>query len=143
MRSLLTSRKREFIEPSCYIYVPDGSGALRKSRCWLNSCVLRKYNMHLNIGLMRHYATNRKVEGSIPNEVTGFLNLPNPSSSCMALGSTSSNRNVCQVSSWGVKGSWHVRLIVSPTYVTRLSRMNVVAPTLWSSTACYRDSFIF
>jgi hypothetical protein len=36
-----------------------------------------------------HYATSRKVVGSIPDEVIGFFfNLPNPSSRTMALGST-------------------------------------------------------
>jgi hypothetical protein len=36
-----------------------------------------------------HYATSRKVTGSIPDEVIGiFFNLPNPSSRTMALGST-------------------------------------------------------
>jgi hypothetical protein len=37
---------------------------------------------------LRHYATSQKAAGSIPVEVIGFLNLPNPSSSTMALGST-------------------------------------------------------
>jgi hypothetical protein len=37
---------------------------------------------------LRHYATSRKVAGSIPDEVIGFFNLPNPSSRTMALGST-------------------------------------------------------
>jgi hypothetical protein len=37
---------------------------------------------------MRHYATNRKVAGSIPDGVIGFFNRPNPSSCTMALGST-------------------------------------------------------
>jgi hypothetical protein len=37
---------------------------------------------------LRHYATSRKVAGSIPDEVTGFFNSPNPSSRTMALGST-------------------------------------------------------
>jgi hypothetical protein len=37
---------------------------------------------------LRHYATSRKVEGLIPDEITGFFNLPNPSSRTMALGST-------------------------------------------------------
>jgi hypothetical protein len=35
----------------------------------------------------RHYATSRKVAGSIP-DVIGFFNWPNPSSRTMALGST-------------------------------------------------------
>jgi hypothetical protein len=33
-------------------------------------------------------ATSRKVAGSIPDEVIGFFNWPNPSSRIMALGST-------------------------------------------------------
>jgi hypothetical protein len=37
-----------------------------------------------------HYATSRKVAGSIPDEVIAFLNWPNPSSSSMVLGSTQS-----------------------------------------------------
>jgi hypothetical protein len=37
---------------------------------------------------MRNYTTGRKVAGSIPDEVIGFLNVPNPSSRNMALGST-------------------------------------------------------
>jgi hypothetical protein len=37
---------------------------------------------------LRHYATSRKVAGSIPDEVIGFFNWPNPSSRTMALGST-------------------------------------------------------
>jgi hypothetical protein len=35
-----------------------------------------------------HYATSRKVAGSIPDEVIGFFKWPNPSSRTMALGST-------------------------------------------------------
>jgi hypothetical protein len=37
---------------------------------------------------LRHYATSRKVAGSIPDEVIGFFNWPNPSSRTMALEST-------------------------------------------------------
>jgi hypothetical protein len=39
-------------------------------------------------GWLRHYATSRKVAGSIPDEVAGFFNWPNPSSRTMAPGST-------------------------------------------------------
>jgi hypothetical protein len=35
-----------------------------------------------------HYATSRKVAGSIPDEVIGFFSSPNHSSRTMALGST-------------------------------------------------------
>jgi hypothetical protein len=41
-----------------------------------------------DIRLLRHYATSLKLAGSIPDEVTGFLNWPNPSSRTMNLGST-------------------------------------------------------
>jgi hypothetical protein len=37
---------------------------------------------------LRHYATSRNVAGSIPDEVIGFFNWPNPSSRTMVLGST-------------------------------------------------------
>jgi hypothetical protein len=37
--------------------------------------------------VLRHYATNRKVVGSIPDEMI-FLNLPNPSGRTRALGFT-------------------------------------------------------
>jgi hypothetical protein len=48
---------------------------------------------------LRHYATSRKVAGSIPDEVIGFFSWPNPSSCTMALGSTqplteTSTRNI-------------------------------------------------
>jgi hypothetical protein len=36
------------------------------------------------------YAISRKVAGSIPDDVIGFFNWPNPSSRIMALGSTQS-----------------------------------------------------
>jgi hypothetical protein len=37
---------------------------------------------------LRHYATNRKVTGSIPDGVIGVFHLHNPSDRTMALGST-------------------------------------------------------
>jgi hypothetical protein len=37
---------------------------------------------------LRHYATSRKVAGSIPNEVIGFFNRRNHCSRIMAQGST-------------------------------------------------------
>jgi hypothetical protein len=45
---------------------------------------------------LKHYVTSRKVAGSIPNEVIGFLNWLNPSSRTIALGSTQrlSTRNL-------------------------------------------------
>jgi hypothetical protein len=40
------------------------------------------------MGWQRHYSTSRKVEGSSPDEATGYFNLPNPSSCTVALEST-------------------------------------------------------
>jgi hypothetical protein len=37
---------------------------------------------------LKHYATGRKVTGSIPDEIIGFFNWPNPSSRTMVRGST-------------------------------------------------------
>jgi hypothetical protein len=37
---------------------------------------------------LRHYATSRKVAGSISDEAIGFFNWTNPSSRTMAMGST-------------------------------------------------------
>jgi hypothetical protein len=69
---------------------------------------------------MRHYATSRKVAGSIPDEAIGFffsiylILLPGVDWAC--------KRNECQESSWGVKGGRHVRLTTSPSYGSRWSR---------------------
>jgi hypothetical protein len=53
---------------------------------------------------LRHYATSREVSSSISDEVIGFLNLTNPSSCTMALGSTQTlDRNEYQESCWGQK----------------------------------------
>jgi hypothetical protein len=48
----------------------------------------RIHTGHAVVYLLRQYATSRKVADSIPDEVTGFFNKPNPSSRTMALGST-------------------------------------------------------
>jgi hypothetical protein len=50
---------------------------------------------------MRHYATSRKVAGSISDQVIGFFNLPNPSSRTMALGST---QPLTETSTWNLSG---------------------------------------
>jgi hypothetical protein len=43
------------------------------------------FRLHMDLTL--HYATNLKVAGSIPDEVTGFFNWRNPSGRTVALGS--------------------------------------------------------
>jgi hypothetical protein len=53
---------------------------------------------------MRHYATSRKVAGSIPNEVIGLFNWPNPSSLSMALWSTQPLTEMSIRNPPGVKG---------------------------------------
>jgi hypothetical protein len=97
------------------------------------------------------YATNRKVSGSIPYEIIGFFNLPNPSSLNMVLGSTQpltemitrnlpgGNRSLKVAvqgpdyygpplihqfihSFLGVKGGRRLRLTSAQPYVSRLSR---------------------
>jgi hypothetical protein len=68
---------------------------------------------------LRHYATNRKVAGSIPDKIIAFFYWPNPSSLIMAL-------NLLQ--KWvpgillGVKGDRRVKLTTSPSSVIRFSR---------------------
>jgi hypothetical protein len=61
--------------------------------------------------LLHHSAVSlrrlRVASGSIPDEVTGFFNLPIPFSRNMTLGSTVSNRNEYQESSWGKRCPAH------------------------------------
>jgi hypothetical protein len=59
---------------------------------------------------LRHYATSRKVAGSIPDEVTGFFSLPNSSS--LTTIDSASNRHEFR----------RVRL-TSPSSMIRLSRI--------------------
>jgi hypothetical protein len=54
---------------------------------------------------LNHYPTSRKVAVSIPNEVTGSFDWPNPSNRTIGPGVDSAfNRNEDQESSWGGKG---------------------------------------
>jgi hypothetical protein len=50
------------------------------------SCVLFYGKGTRRRSWLLHYATSRQVAGSIPDEVIGFFNWPNPSSRTMALG---------------------------------------------------------
>jgi hypothetical protein len=71
---------------------------------------------------LRHYATNRKLAGSSPDEVD-FFNLLNPSSCTMTLGSTQLLTEMSTSKpSWGAKGSRRVRLTTLPPSVSRFSK---------------------
>jgi hypothetical protein len=72
---------------------------------------------------LSHYATSRKVAGSIPDKVTGFFQFTYSFQLHYGPGVDSeSNRNEYQEYSLGVKGGWHVRLTTLLPSVSRLSR---------------------
>jgi hypothetical protein len=68
---------------------------------------------------LRHYATSRKVAGSIPDEV---INWSNPSSRTVALESTQPLTEISTRNLLGVKGGRRVRLTIIPPSMSRLSR---------------------
>jgi hypothetical protein len=50
-------------------------------------CIVSEWGTRQRSSL-RHCATSQKVAGSIPVEITGYINLPNTSSRILALAST-------------------------------------------------------
>jgi hypothetical protein len=64
-----------------------------------------------------------KSGGSIPNEVTGFFNSPNPSSLSMALGSNQPLTEMSTMNLPGGKWERRVRLTISTPSVSRKSRI--------------------
>jgi hypothetical protein len=91
------------------------------------------------------YATSWKFAGSIPYEVTGFFNWPNPSSRTMALGSTQpltkmSTRNP-PVGKWRPALEADLNAICEPIVEKILEPRRLT--TLWASTASYKNSCTF
>jgi hypothetical protein len=69
--------------------------------------LFRVKNFLADITMLRgggHYATSRKLEGSILDKVIGFFILPNPSSLIMALGSTQPLTEITTMNLLGGKG---------------------------------------
>jgi hypothetical protein len=81
---------------------------------------------------------SREVAGSIPDEVIGFLNWPNPSSRTMALGST---QPLTEMSTKNLPGGKRPPAICEPIVYKMWEPQHLT--TLWAFMACYRDSFIF
>jgi hypothetical protein len=100
-----------------------------------------QYRSHL-----RHYATSRKVAGSIPDDVIGFFNWPNHSSCNMAWCSIQALTEMNTRSLHGNKGG--------PARKTDKVTVNCERifykmwefrrlTNLWAFTASYRNSFTF
>jgi hypothetical protein len=77
---------------------------------------------------LRHYATRRMFADSSTDEVD-FFNLPNSSSSTMALMSTQPLTEMSTRTFREGKGDWRVRLTKLPPSVSRVSRENMGALT--------------
>jgi hypothetical protein len=82
--------------------------------------------------------------GSIPDEVIGFFNSPNPSSRTLALGLSQpltemSTRNLPGGKGRLARGADSLTAICEPTVYKMWEPRRLTA--LWAFTACYRDSF--
>jgi hypothetical protein len=95
---------------------------------------------------LRHYATNRKVADSIPDEVIGIFSRPNPSSRTMVLGLTQpltemSTRNFPGGKERPMSKADNIIAICEKIVLRMWEPRNLT--TQWASTACYRNSFTF
>jgi hypothetical protein len=97
------------------------------SHLWIDFFFLFTEILGQMVAWFRYCAASWKVVGSIPDEVMGFFNSPNPSSLTMALGVTQPL----------------IEMSTSLASVNKLSRKcgSIDVTTLWVSLACYRDSF--
>jgi hypothetical protein len=95
---------------------------------------------------LKHYATSRKITGSITDEVSEFFNWPNPSSRTMVLGSTQPLTEMSTRIHPGGKGQ-PARKADDLTAICELIVYKMWEPrrltTWWASTTCYSDSFFF
>jgi hypothetical protein len=96
------------------------------------------------VAYLKHYATSRKVAGSIPDEVIGVFSWSNPSSRTMALGSTQPLTDLSTRNYPGGKGrpmlkADNLTAICEPIVYKMWEPRRLTA--LWASTACYKDSF--
>jgi hypothetical protein len=87
-----------------------------------------------------------RSRGSIPDEVNGFFNWPNPSSRIMALGSTQpltemSTRNLPAGKGRPVCGADNLTATCESIVYKMWEPQHLT--TLWAFMACYRDSFTF
>jgi hypothetical protein len=95
---------------------------------------------------LRNYGTSQKVMGSIPYEVNGFFNWPNPFGHTMGIGSTQplsemSTRNLPGGKEWlACKADILTAICVLTIDIMWEPLHNT---TVWAFTACYRDSFTF
>jgi hypothetical protein len=88
--------------------------------------------------------SSHKIEGSLPDDVTGFFNRSNPSSYTMALRSTQplteiSTKNLLGGKGWPARKADNLTAICEPIVYKMWEPRRLT--TLWASMACYRDSF--
>jgi hypothetical protein len=106
-----------------------------------NSAVIRN-----NLEILLHYATSRKVAGSITDEVIGFFNWPNPSNRTISLGSTQppteiSTRDLPGGKVWPALKADNLTAVCEPIVYKMWEPRRLTI--LWASTVCYKDSFTF
>ena len=96
----------------CFVTNVYDQGTLRVNALWITTLYCLQMRCH---SWLRHYATSRKVAGSIPIGVIGIFHWHNPSSHTMALGvNSASNRNEYQEYFLGGKGGRCVALTTLP-----------------------------
>jgi hypothetical protein len=83
-----------------------------------------------------HYATNRKIAGSIPDEVIGFEHWPNPSNSAVSLTEMSSRK--LPMGRGRSSRKVHLTVICGPTVQKMWEPRRLTA--LWASGVCYGAS---